>query len=272
MSLADVRIRDGVADQSGGHALAHTMGDDIATTATAPRAGRGRQAILAHELAHVAQQKRAVVRTLQPKLTVSGDTVGFAAFANGILAVQWEVVVSAAGEVSLRQTNNLGPPTPEATALLATLRASINDASTIKMEFIHGQVSRRPEDRNVLGGNYGLSRVDLDDLSALGTQGSVGVGMGRTGGSILVHEITEQRRKQVQGEAFGPAHAVATTDEEAAVGATRGAESYRQVSPTTLEVTIPYTYPNGRVVEVTWDIVDGNYQNVRRRVVNPGRP
>jgi hypothetical protein len=65
------------------------------------------------------------------------------------------------------------------------------------------------------------------------------------------------------------AHAAATAAEEVAVGATRGAERYRQVDANTLEVTIPYTYPDGKVVEVTWDIVKGNYQNVRRKVVTP---
>jgi hypothetical protein len=150
--------------------------------------------------------------------------------------------------------------------LVTALQTAINDPKLINMEFIHGRTSSRPEDAHVLGGNYALSRVDLDDLSVLGTQEG-GVSGGRTGGSVLVHEVTEQYRKQVHGEAFPVAHAEATRAEEAALGATRGAERFRQVNPTTLEVTIPYTYPDGHIVEVTWDIVNGNYGNVRRRVL-----
>jgi hypothetical protein len=206
---------------------------------------------------------------LQAKLVASGDAAGFTAFANSVITVQKRVVVSASGEVSVQGTNVQGPPTPEAQELLRVLDSVINDSHLTTIEFIHGQTSTRASDVNVLGGNYQLSRTDLDDLSALGTQGSAGVGQGRTGGTVLAHEILEQYRKQVHGEAFPVAHAAATAAEEIAVGATRGAERFRQVNPTTLEVTIPYTYPDGRVVEVTWDIVNGNYQNVRRRVLPP---
>ena len=56
------------------------------------------------------------------------------------------------------------------------------------------------------------------------------------------------------------------------MGGTRGAETYTNRKDThNFTVTIPYTYPDGHVVEVTWDVVDGNYQNVRRKVVTPPR-
>ncbi len=228
--------------------------------------------LLAHELTHVVQQERGAHAGLaQPKLVATGDAAGFAAFANGVIAVQFEVVVAASGEVSLKSTNVAGPPTREAVALVEALRTSINDPHLITMEFIHGTTSMRADDASVLGGNYALSRVDLDDLGALGTQ-EAGVSQGRTGGSVLVHEVTEQFRKQVSGEAFPAAHAKATAAEEQAIGATRGAERFRQVDPTTLEVTIPYTYPDGHIVEVTWDIVNGNYGNVRRKVIPAPAP
>jgi hypothetical protein len=256
-------------------ALAYTIGNDVMFGAGQyqPRSVAGGR-LLAHELMHVVQQRRGgqYYGRVQPKLIASGDAAGFAAFANSVIAVQYEVVVSATGEVSLKGTNVAGPPTREAQQLVSALQTSINDVKLINMEFIHGASSVRPEDASVLGGNYALSRVDLDDLSALGTQES-GVSQGRTGGSILVHEVTEQYRKQVLGEAFPAAHAQATGAEEAAIGATRGAERYRQVNATTLEVTIPYTYPDGHIVEVTWDIVNGNYGNVRRKVLPaPVRP
>ena len=243
------------------------------------------QRLLAHELAHVVQQSpsrrsgtlaaglsHAPAGRIQPKLIATGDAAGFAAFANSVLAVQVEVVVSAAGEVSVRQTNVQGPPTPEAQELRRVIELVAADRRITTIEFIHGATSTRATDRFVLGGNYQLSRVDLDDLANLGTQESVGLGQGRTGGAVLAHEIMEQYRKQIHGEAYPAAHAHGTTSEGAAIGATRGPERFRQVNATTLEVTIPYTYPNGRVVEVTWDIVNGNYVNVRRRVVTAGTP
>jgi hypothetical protein len=255
-------------------AQAYTVGNHLVFGAGRynPTSVGGRQ-LIAHELAHVVQQSRVGNNQgrLQPKLIASGDTGGFAAFANSVTAVQHEVVVSASGEVSIKATNVAGPPTREAQQLVMALQTAINDPKLIRMEFIHGATSMRPEDAKVLGGNYALSRVDLDDLSALGTQEG-GVSQGRTGGSVLVHEVTEQYRKQVQGEAFPAAHAEGTKAEEAALGATRGTERYRQVNPTTLEVTIPYTYPDGHIVEVTWDIVNGNYGNVRRKLIPaPGR-
>jgi Domain of unknown function (DUF4157) len=261
----------GVARMMG--ASAFTVGRDIyfGRGAYQPHRPEG-SGLLAHELAHVVQQSRLAQPRVQRKLVVAGDTAGFAAAANAVIGVQFEVVVSNTGEVSLRSTNIAGPPTPEAQELVRVIRLVSGDAQITRMEFIHGQTSTRPVDAMVLGGNYAQSKVDLDDVAALGTQGSVGVGMGRTGGSLLAHEILEQYRKQVHGEGFAAAHAQATTAEEGAVGATRGPERFTNMTNAhNFTVTIPYTYSDGHVVEVTWDVVNGNYQNVRRRVVTPAR-
>jgi hypothetical protein len=286
-----VRIHDSVSAGESAHRIgaeAYTYGQDVhfATGRYQP-GNRAGLKLLAHELAHVVQQNPGARRSssharslrsmpapmLQAKFVASGDAAGFAAFANSVIAVQKRVVVSPAGEVSVQGTDVQGPPTPEAQQLLQVLNSVISDSHLTTIEFIHGQTSTRPSDVNVLGGNYQLARVDLDDVAARGTQGSVGVGQGITGGAVLVHEISEQYRKQVHGESFPVAHAAAIASEQVATGATRGAERYRQVNATTLEVTIPYTYPDGRVVEVTWDIVNGNFQNVRRRVLpSPARP
>jgi Domain of unknown function (DUF4157) len=287
-NFSGVRIHDSVSAGESAYRIgaeAYTYGQDVyfASGRYQPE-NRAGVKLLAHELAHVVQQNPGARRSrasyagsltslpaprLQAKFVASGDAAGFTAFANSVIGVQKQVVVSPSGEVSVQSTNVQGPLTPEATELLRVLDLVINDSHLTTIEFIHGQTSARASDVNVLGGNYALSRTDLDDLSALGTQGSVGVGQGRTGGTVLAHEILEQYRKQVHGEAFPVAHAAAIAAEEVAIGATRGAERFRQVDATTLEVTIPYTYPDGRVVEVTWDIVNGNYQNVRRRVIPP---
>lgn len=254
-------------------AAAFTVGRDIyfGRGAYRPHRPEGSR-LLAHELAHVVQQSRLPQPRVQRKLVATGDTAGFAAAANAVIEVQFEVRVSSTGEVSLSATNVAGPLTPEAAELVRVIRMVSGDAATTTMEFIHGRTSTRPADAMVLGGSYAQSKVDLDDVSALGTQGSVGLGMGRTGGTLLAHEILEQYRKQVHGEGFTTAHAAATTAEEAAVGATRGPERYTNATNVNnFTVTIPYTYPDGHVVEVTWDVVNGNYQNVRRRVVTPAR-
>lgn len=258
-------------------AVAGALGASAMTVGNDVYLGRGETGmhpgdLLAHELAHVAQQSRAGRLLIQRKLFATGSAADFAAAANAIIAVQFEVVVSKAGEVTIQRTNVQGPLTPEAQELVRVIQLVSGDAKDTTMEFIHGQTSARASDAMVLGGNFGLSRVDLDDVAALGSQGSVGVGMGRTGGSLLAHEILEQYRKQVHGEDFGPAHATASASENTAVGGTRGAESYsNRKDVNNFTVTIPYTYPDGHVVEVTWDVVNGNYQNVRRKVVTPPR-
>jgi hypothetical protein len=208
---------------------------------------------------------------LQRKLTATGDAAGFAAFANRVIAVQQEVVVSGSGEVSLRPTDIQGPPTPEAAELVRVLQLVIADTNNVSIEFIHGLTSTRASDARVLGGSFPQSKVDLDDEEARGTQGAVGVGMGVTGGALLVHEILEQYRKQAFSEDFDTAHAAALTAEGTAIGAPRGASTSRSVNATTDEVTTTYTYPDGRVVEVMWDVTANNISNVRRRVVRPGR-
>lgn len=228
-----------------------------------PRTSTGRR-LIAHELAHIVQQRRSPQShaLIQRKLIATGDAARFAAFANSIISVQFEVVIATSGEVSLHATNIAGPPTQVAQQLVDTLRSAINDPNTINIEFIHGRTSTRPQDAAVLIGSYGQSKIDLDDIVAAGTQGQ-----GANGGSMLIHEITEQTHKQVQGQAYPAAHAAGIQAEEAAVGATRGTARTRQVNPTTIEVTIPYTYPDGHVVEVTLTIVNGNVTNVQRRTI-----
>jgi hypothetical protein len=110
-------------------------------------------------------------------------------------------------------------------------------------------------------GSYPQGKIDLDDIERFG----FGVGQGITAGSALTHEIQEQYRKQVHGEAIGPAHASGIAAEERAAGARRGSGTVRQISATTLEYTIPYTYPDGRIVEVIFTVTNGNVTNVTRR-------
>lgn len=255
---------------------AYTLGGNITFGAEEyrPRTREGRR-LIAHELAHVVQQTRGrgvraesgLASTLSPALSqqaqrtmiATGDSAGFAALANSIIAVQYEVAVSRAGVVSIRSTNIQGPPTRAAQELVATLRRVINDTNTTTVEFIHGATSRRASDRAVLVGSYAQGKIDLDDITQFGS------GEGISDASTLIHEIQEQYRKQVHGEAYGTAHASGISAEERAAGATRGASTSRTISATTIEITVPYTYPDGRIVDVTFRVTNGNVTSVSRR-------
>ncbi|MBI5656238.1 MAG: DUF4157 domain-containing protein [Geobacter sp.] len=166
-------------------------------------------------------------RKLQRRMVATGDPRGFATLANSIIAVQYEVVVTAAGVVS------------------------------------HGTTSTRASDRNVIAGNYTLSRVDLDDLAMAG--GSAGRGL--TAGTWLAHEIQEQYRKQAHSEGYPAAHAAGLATEERASGATITPGTMTQINATTIQWTDTYTYPDGTREAVTVTVTNGNITNVSRRAL-----
>lgn len=284
--FADVRVHaDGSNDQSaqGVGARAYTAGEDItfASGHYQPWTRQGKH-LLAHELAHVVQQSRArghthagsvaaslspaPAGTVQRKLLATGDTAGFAALANSIIAVQFEIRISNAGEVTIHSTNVQGPPTRDAQELLNTLRIAINDRKTTTIEFIRGASSARASDRNVIVGNYALARVDLDDVEQFGMTSS----HSREGDNAavqLVHEITEQYRKQVHGEGFQTAHQAGYRAQERVLGATLVNETpMTPIGGDLGEVTTTYRYPDGRIVDVTtqMNFRTGQIVSVRR--------
>jgi hypothetical protein len=152
-----------------------------------PETSQGKQ-LLAHELAHVVQQNhghwkytpglmpasgmRTPSRRIQRKFFATGRSTEFVQLVNQILAVQYRVKISQTGELSIEATDVQGPPTRDAQELLNTLRTIINDSNTTTMEFIRGSQSTRATDRQVIVGNYALSRVDLDDVEAFGMETS----------------------------------------------------------------------------------------------------
>ncbi|HET7798974.1 MAG TPA: DUF4157 domain-containing protein, partial [Humibacillus xanthopallidus] len=264
-------------DDARAHRLTGLLGAEAVTVGTDVHFAPGRrdpatpsgQRLLAHELAHVKQQATSGPR-VQCKLVATGSAADFVTMVNSILAVQKEIRVSSTGEVSVASTDVAGPPTRDATELLATITAMIGDSGTTTIEFIHGTTSTRASDRNVLVGNYALSRVDLDDVAAFGFETSHSR-MGDNAAVQLIHELTEQRRRQINGEAFGPAHAAGYAAQERLLGARMLRES--PMTPTTPgrgEVTTTYRYPDGREVDVitTLDFTTGGIVGVRR-VVRP---
>jgi hypothetical protein len=287
--LGGVRVhRDALAAESARavSALAYTVGNHVVFGAGrySPGTTEGRR-LLAHELAHVFQQgfmpaaslKRSTTRPpfeagpglLQRKLVATGSTADFAAMVNRIIGVQNEIRISATGEVSVAATNVVGPPTRDALELLATIRTVIGDAKTTTIEFIHGATSVRATDRSVIVGNYALGRVDLDDVAAFGFESSHSR-MGDNAAVQLIHEITEQYRKQVHREGFPVAHPAGYAAQERLLGARLVKESpMTPVGGGTLgEVTTTYRYPDGREVDVIvrMDFATGAIVSVRRVV------
>jgi hypothetical protein len=234
---------------------AYTVGNDIVF---AP--GEYRPRTLTLSLSRVPSSQ------VQRKLIATGDAAGFAALANSIVAVQYEIRVSASGEVYIHTTNIQGPPTRDAQELLSTLRTAISDPKTTTIEFIRGSRSARASDRSVIVGNYSLSRVDLDDVEAFGLTTSHSR-QGDNAAVQLVHEITEQYRKQVHGEGFQVAHRAGYAAQERVLGATLVNETpMTQIGGGLGEVTTTYRYPDGREVDVITRINfrTGQIVNVRR--------
>lgn len=288
--FSNVRIHSDRAANESARALqarAYTIGDHVsfASNLYQPGTWQGRR-LLAHELAHVVQQSdvspssrshvlsTSLTRTrgdhLQRDFIATGDTAGFLAMVNNIITVQEEVRIAANGTVTIRPTTVQGPPTRDQTELLRALRMAIDDNATTTIEFVHGATSARPSDRNVIVGSYDLGRVDLDDVGQFGMATSHSR-MGDNAAVQLVHEITEQYRKQVHGEAFGVAHQAGYAAQERLLGATLVNETpMTRIGGTLGEVTTTYRYPDGREVDVIAriDFATGQIVSVNR-VVRP---
>ncbi|WP_394825661.1 DUF4157 domain-containing protein [Pendulispora albinea] len=258
------------------HARAYTVGQSIVfgDGQYHPESPEGRK-LLAHELTHVVQQtgsagkthsdavahdlSSAPAGTAQPKLVATGDRAGFASVANTVIGVQFTVRVAADGEVTLAGSNVSGPLTADAQELVRVLRDVIGNAGTTTIRFIRGQTSTDAADARVFVGSFPQSKIDLDDVLALGIHTS-----GYNAGAALAHEISEELEKHVTGADFGPAHAIALNAEARAVGATRIADTARVINATTLEFTFSYRYPDGRILDQVMTVTNGNITNVVR--------
>lgn len=263
-------------DDATAHAVTRRFGADAVTIGhhvlfapgrRDPASPQGRR-LLAHELTHVRQQASTGPR-VQGKFVATGDTAGFVAMVNGILAVQHRIEVNRAGEVSVVATDVQGPPTRDATELLAQIRSMIADGTTITVRMMHGSARTLASDTNVIVGNYGLNTFDLDDLAMYGGVSSHSR-MGDNTASMLLHELVEQQRKQASGEAFGPAHAASLAAQGRMLGATWVGDTPRAV-PGGTEITRTWRYPDGREVDTitTIDMATGNVTGVRQVVRAP---
>ncbi|WP_418276924.1 DUF4157 domain-containing protein [Isoptericola jiangsuensis] len=251
-------------------AAAVTVGHDVyfAPGRRETRSTKGR-ALLAHELAHVGQQATTGPR-IQAKFVATGSAQDFVDLVNRVVTVQHRVQVSASGEISVVATDVQGPPTRDQSALLERIRSMIADRATTTIDFMHGDTSTRTDDDAVIVGSYALSRIDLDDVAAFGFEGSE-ARAGDNAVTELVHELTEQQRKQVHGEGFATAHRAAYAEQERQLGATMTGERVARRRGG-LTVTTSYRYPDGRTVDVIWDVDSATHRvsDVRRVIRPPG--
>lgn len=200
---------------------------------------------------------------VQRKLIANGDRQGFVDLTNQYLEGLMEISVGGNGVTSIAATDSKKLPSDVSMfqTLVNVLIALIADSNTTMLEFTHGKTTSDPKAKNVLVGSYALGMIDIDDLAA------VGQGEGVSGASMLIHEMHEQYRKQVHNEVYALAHGSAVEVEEAATGCKRGTATMKQISPTTIEATVPFTYPNGKVVNVKMTIESNNIIKVERTVV-----
>ncbi|NIJ54694.1 eCIS core domain-containing protein [Dyadobacter arcticus] len=249
------------------NAQAFTVGNDVFFNQGKynPDSDSGKH-LLAHELTHTVQQGGGKIKR---KLIATGSSGDFVSIVNQILGVQFRIAASATGEISIAATDIQGPPTRDATELLSTLRTIISDRRTVTVDFMRGRTSRRAGDQHVIVGNYDLARVDLDDVDMFGNTSSHSQ-MGDNSAVQLIHELTEQYRRQIFGEAFPVAHRAGYAAQERLLGATLVSETpMTPVRGSTLrEVTTTYRYPSGRLVNITtiMDFATGNIVEVRRAV------
>lgn len=245
-------------------ARAYTVGQDIVFAPGEYQPGTvAGQELLAHELAHVVQQSAARTPRLQRRLVATGDSVGFVEIANALIGAQYEVSVLRSGTVQLRRTQSRNPLTHAASVLVDVLRRIINDSSTTTIAFVHRLRSKDPSIREIILGSYELSAVDLDSIVLLRE------GPGFSTISVLIHELQEQYRKQVHGEAYEPAHESAVEHEEQAIGARRLWEEVRHIDADTMEISVLHGYPDGTLVEVILTFTKEDITSVARKVTTP---
>jgi hypothetical protein len=260
-SLGDVRLHHDqravrMADRLG--AQAFTIGSDIYLGAGSARMPS--QRLLAHELAHVVQQRQGGP-TLQPKLKITGSNDNLQrtmALLNRGLGSFYYVSIDSAGQVKIdpvraAHTSSITGPTASQKAIAERLWKITQDGAQVDMTASAGSTT--------LVGSYGTGDFDITDVEAIGV-------------GALIHEIEEQYQKQTKGMGYGStttgAHGEAVKAEAEVVGATRGKEKFisRSANPDgTLNavVEIPHTWPDGTVKTMVMTITSNNVVSVTWR-------
>lgn len=197
-------------------------------------------------------------QSIRRKLKFTGTTAHIGrvlAILNGGL-IGYTVSVDAGGNVSIAVNNVQGPPSTAQSAMYSRLNTIVGDSNQVTIGI--GAAT------TTIGGSYALQTIDIADIEAFGS------GSGLSAAGALIHELEEQYRKQVSGQAYPAAHAGGMVAEAEQGGATRGAERYISQSQNAdgtvnAVVEVPYTYPDGRVVTLTITISHNDITSVTRR-------
>ena len=169
-------------------ARAFTLGDHIyADPLRLPAAGDDRTDLLAHELAHVVQQRRAGVRAIQPRLLATGTAADIERFIVMAEAAMGEDLEHDPLTNEITAVATLANP-PTSPAFAAAMHRIIDDpAQDAEAHFGTGQdrvaVGAFPNPADMTGSTE--QRIDMDDVEAIET-GAPGNGLGK-----LAHELTE---------------------------------------------------------------------------------
>jgi len=237
--------------------------------------------LLAHELTHVVQQRTDTRHSeasgsglsqapacIQRKLVLTGDTANVArvvAVMNAGIDIRYKAQTKASGEVEIVESGYEGPPTREQQFFTERLRPLVNEAGTTTVSVVSGGAP--------IVGSYASSQIDIADIEALG------IGQpGWDARAALLHELVEQREKQLgttpaqraYGTATTGAHGQGLAAELGMIGATlesdTGLVSATAHADGTMSGsrTVVFRYPDGTRYRVEVTISHNNITNVAR--------
>lgn len=205
-------------------------------------------------------------------LIVGGEQTAidkFKSISNQALGGFYTTTVGKNGLVTLEATGKKGEMTEQQQAFFAGMSQSTSlEAPVVQIGLVESS-------NQVLVGSYSLQQIDVDDLSAFGSDGPATVA------GALIHEVAEQTYKQTMGlgdtkAEYNMAHGLAITNENEVNGSTRGEElpSSAMTSPrasynaqynqsSSGHVDIQYTQ-SGQSRTVSLQIRNGNVKSVSK--------
>jgi hypothetical protein len=282
--LSSVRVHNDVSAATAArraNARAYTAGTHLVFGAGefAPDGSEGRR-LLAHELAHVVQQRGKTTQLAngkalsygapsgQRKVSLTGtaaNTARVVAIMNAGLAPEYRATVNGKGEVEISRTGQYGPSTSQNQAFTTRLRSLVDEAGTTAVAVASGNA--------IIVGSYEAAEIDVADMEALG----IGLSGWDARGALL-HELTEQRQRQhgatatarASGSATTGAHSEGLAAELGVVGAVLESDSNLVGATANADGTmngsrtVVFRYPDGTRYRVAVTLDHNNVTNVIR--------
>ena len=173
---------------------------------------------------------------------------------NQALGGFYKTKIAKDGTVSYKSTGKKGEMTAQQKGFFKEMSKVIDDTKSVTKE---GLVKNDP---NVIGGSFDASKIDVKDIKRIGN------GVAMNSGSALVHEVAEQNTKQNEGMGFHDAHEVAKEAEKSVTGYLRQEDKQTVTEShsngvTTTNVSFPYANDNGKTIQVTLELINGNIIN-----------